>query len=94
MKDKDFMHIAINVAKRADFPYGAIIVKNGKIIAKAGTASKKNIDPTSHAEISAIRKACKKLKSKELKGCIIYSTCEPCPMCFTAIWWAKVDRIE
>ncbi len=93
MKDEKFMHIAINVAKKADFPYGAIIAKDNRIIAKAGTASKESLDPTEHAEINAIRKACKKLKSKELIGCTLYSTCEPCPMCFTAAWWAKIDRI-
>jgi tRNA(Arg) A34 adenosine deaminase TadA len=93
MSDKKFMRIAIEVARRTDFPYGAIIVKNGKIIAKAGTVSKWGIDPTAHAEITAIRKACRKLNSRKLKGATIYTTCEPCPMCFAAAWLSKVNRI-
>ncbi len=92
MINKKFMKIAINVAKKADFPYSAVIVKNGEIISKAGTASKKSLDPTAHAEISAIRKACKKLKSRTLEGTTLYATCEPCPMCFTAAWWAKLKE--
>ncbi len=62
MIDEKFMKIAISIAKKSDFPYGAIIVKNDEIIAKAGTASKKSLDPTAHAEISAMRKACRKMK--------------------------------
>ena len=70
-------------------PFGAVVVKNGKIIARGHNRVTSSNDPTAHAEITAIRNACKKLKSFELKGCIIYSSCEPCPMCLGAIYWAR-----
>jgi len=87
------MHEAIKEAKKADFPYGAVIVKDNKIIARAGTANRENLDPTAHAEITAIRNACKKLKTSNLTGTTLYTTCEPCPMCFTAAWWSKISKI-
>ena len=93
-----FMRIAIrlseqNVSKALGGPFGAVIVKDGKIIAKsANTVTLKN-DPTAHAEVSAIRKACKKLKTFDLSGCLIYTSCEPCPMCLSAIYWAQIDSI-
>ena len=93
MQDERFMQEAIAQAKKADFPYGAVIFYKGKIIAKAGTAGRKSIDPTAHAEITAIRKACRKLRQNHLKGATMYSTCEPCPMCFTACWWAGISRL-
>ncbi len=70
-------------------PFGAVIVKEGKIIARGCNQVTSQNDPTRHAEVDAIRKACKKLKSFELKDCIIYSSCEPCPMCLGAIYWAR-----
>ena len=70
-------------------PFGAVIVKEGKIIARGCNQVTCQHDPTRHAEIDAIRKACKKLKDFELKDCIIYSSCEPCPMCLGAIYWAR-----
>ena len=73
-------------------PFGAIIVKNNKIIAKGNVVTSKN-DPSAHAEISAIRAACKKLKTFHLKDCTIYSSCEPCPMCLGAIYWAHLERL-
>lgn len=93
MNDEDFMRRAIEEAKNSDFPYGAVLVKDGIIMAKSGTAPKDSVDPTAHAEITAIRLACKKLNSKSLEGTTLYSTCEPCPMCFTAAWWANITRI-
>jgi guanine deaminase len=74
-------------------PFGAVIVKNNKIIAKAHNLVLKTNDPTAHAEITAIRMACKKLKTFNLSDCEIYSTCEPCPMCFAAIHWAKIKKL-
>ena len=71
-------------------PFGAVVVKNGKIVSKAHNEVIKSNDPTSHAEILAIRKAAKKLKRFDLSDCEIYSTCEPCPMCLGAIYWAKI----
>jgi len=92
MKDEEFMKIAIEEAKKGDYPFGAVIVKDDKIISRAHNTANR-LDPTLHAEINAIIKACKKLKSKDLSGCTLYATCEPCPMCFTAAWWARVSRI-
>ena len=74
-------------------PFGAVIVKDGKMIATGGNRVTANNDPTAHAEISAIRKACKKLNTFDLSGCEIYSSCEPCPMCLSAIYWAHLDRL-
>lgn len=93
-----FMRIAIrlseqNVSKALGGPFGAVIVKDGKVIAKsANTVTLKN-DPTAHAEVSAIRLACRKLKTFDLSGCVIYTSCEPCPMCLSAIYWAQIDSI-
>ncbi len=95
-KHEKFMKEAIKIAekgiKEGQTPFGAIIVKNNKIIAKAHNTVFKDKDPTAHAEINAIRKAAKKL-GINLRGCVIYSTCEPCPMCFSAIHWANIDAI-
>lgn len=74
-------------------PFGAIIVKDGKIIAQAHNSVAIMNDPTAHAEILAIRKACKKLKTFDLSGCVIYTSCEPCPMCLSAIYWAHIEKI-
>ncbi len=93
MNNEKFMSEAIKEAKKADFPYGAVIVKDNEIISRAGTAKKESLDPTAHAEITVIREACNKLKTTNLRGAILYSTCEPCPMCFTAAWWANISEI-
>ena len=74
-------------------PFGAVIVKAGKIIAEASNSVTKENDPTGHAEINAIRKAASLLKDFDLEGCEIYSSCEPCPMCLGAIYWAHLDRL-
>jgi len=74
-------------------PFGAVIVKDGKIIAEASNDVTGTNDPTAHAEILAIREACKKLNDFELKGCEMYTSCEPCPMCLGAIYWARLDRV-
>lgn len=93
-----FMRIAIrlseqNVKKALGGPFGAVIVKDGKLIAKSANKVSLKNDPTAHAEISAIRLACKKLASFDLSGCVIYTSCEPCPMCLSAIYWAHIDKI-
>ncbi len=93
MSDEKFMRLAIKEAKKGDFPFGAVLVKNNKIIAKAHNNSNQKLDPTAHAEVNIIRKACKKLKSKDLSGCTLYSTCEPCPLCFIAAWWANISKV-
>ena len=74
-------------------PFGCVIVKNDKIIAKASNAVTTSNDPTAHAEIQAIRKACQHLNSFQLTDCEIYSSCEPCPMCFGAIYWARPKNL-
>lgn len=84
---------AQNVLESVGGPFGAVIVKNGKIIAKSANKVTSTNDPTAHAEVSAIRIACKKLKTFDLTGCIIYTSCEPCPMCLSAIYWAKIDLV-
>lgn len=95
--DKRFMREAVKLSvenvKNGGGPFGAVITYNGKIIAKAVNSVTKNNDPTQHAEINAIRKAAAHLKTFNLQGCNIYTTCEPCPMCLGAIYWAHIDRI-
>jgi guanine deaminase len=92
------MEIAIEEAKdgvnlKHGGPFGAIIVHEGKIISKAHNEVILKNDPTCHAEIIAIRRASKALNNFDLSGCSIYTTCEPCPMCLSAILWAKIDKI-
>lgn len=74
-------------------PFGACIVKDGKILVHAHNTVLKDNDPTCHAEINAIRKASKKLKTHNLEGCILYTSCEPCPMCLSAIIWANIKEV-
>ncbi len=74
-------------------PFGAVIVKEGRVIAKGHNRVVKTNDPTAHAEIVSIRRASKKLGSFDLSDCEIYSTCEPCPMCLAAIYWARIRRL-
>jgi guanine deaminase len=92
-----FMQRAINLSRKSvklgGGPFGAVIVKNGEIIAEASNGVTKNNDPTGHAEINAIRKAAKELQNFDLNGCEIYSSCEPCPMCLGAIYWAGLDQL-
>lgn len=82
-----------NVDSGAGGPYGAVIVKNGVVIAASGNKVTQNMDPTAHAEIMAIRSACQHSGSFKLQGCTLYSSCEPCPMCLGAIYWARIDRV-
>ncbi len=84
---------AQNVLEGLGGPFGAVVVKDGKIVAKSANKVTSTNDPTAHAEVSAIRMACKKLKTFDLSGCIIYTSCEPCPMCLGAVYWAKIDSI-
>ncbi len=95
--DEKFMRFAIDKAREGirngQTPFGACIVKDGKIISCVHNLVWKSMDITAHAEIHAIRDACKKLNTIDLSGCVIYSTCEPCPMCFSACHWAKISKI-
>lgn len=74
-------------------PFGAVIVKDGKIVAEGSNEVTSTNDPTAHAEVLAIRQACEKLGGFELKDCELYTSCEPCPMCLGAIYWARLSRI-
>jgi len=91
------MRRAIEVARQGieagQSPFGAVIVRDGNIVAEAHNTVWADTDPTAHAEINAIRMAASKLGTIDLTGCIMYSTCEPCPMCLAAIHWAKLDRV-
>ena len=91
------MHLAIAKARRGillgQTPFGACIVKNNRVISCEHNVVWKTTNITAHAEINAIRAACRKLKTIDLSGCVIYSTCEPCPMCFSACHWAKISKI-
>ena len=96
-QDKTFMREAIRLAdesvEKGGGPFGAVIVKDGKVIAAGSNRVTVDNDPTAHAEVSAIRMACRSLKTFSLEGCVIYTSCEPCPMCLGAIYWAHIDRI-
>ena len=74
-------------------PFGAIIVKDGQVVSEGWNTVTSDNDPTAHAEVNAIRKACKTLNTFQLDNCIIYTSCEPCPMCLSAIYWARLDKI-
>ena len=82
-----------NVTSLNGGPYGAVIVKNGEILAASGNAVTLNKDPTAHAEIMAIRQACTVLNDFQLNDCILYTSCEPCPMCLGAIYWARLEQV-
>ena len=82
-----------NVQARRGGPFGAVIVRNGDVLAEGTNLVTATIDPTAHAEISAIRAACRALQSFQLTGCEVYTSCEPCPMCLGAIYWARPDRV-
>ena len=92
-----FMQMAIdlsieNVANGGG-PFGAVIVRDGEVIATGTNRVTASCDPTAHAEVNAIRNACAKVGDFKLNGCTIYSSCEPCPMCLSAIYWAGIERI-
>ncbi|MBO5903162.1 MAG: nucleoside deaminase [Tidjanibacter sp.] len=74
-------------------PFGAVVVRDGEVIATGANRVTPNNDPTAHAEVSAIRAACSALNTFKLDGCTVYSSCEPCPMCLSALYWAGVERI-
>jgi guanine deaminase len=82
-----------NVQKAQGGPFGAVIVKDNEIIAEGVNLVTATHDPTAHAEIVAIRRACAKLNSFQLKGCLLYTSCEPCPMCFGAVYWARPEAL-
>ena len=97
MRKEELMRRAIKLSadsvSNGGGPFGAVIVRDGEIVAEGSNGVTILNDPTAHAEVSAIRQACKKLNSFDLTGCEIYTSCEPCPMCLGAIYWAHIDKI-
>ena len=90
---REAIRLSVENVKNGGGPFGAVIVKDGRIIARGANRVVPNNDPTAHAEICAIREACTRLGTFDLSGCDIYSSCEPCPMCFSAIYWAHLSRL-
>lgn len=97
MEPRDFIRLAIQLAvenvQNGGGPFGAVVVKGGKVVATGANQVTTTLDPTAHAEMVAIRNACRMLGSFELTGCDIYCSCEPCPMCLGAIYWARPARV-
>ncbi|MDE6003598.1 MAG: nucleoside deaminase [Prevotella sp.] len=97
MEKRDFMMRAIELSEHSvrdgGGPFGAVVVKNGEIVAEASNSVTIENDPTAHAEVTAIRRATKRLGTYDLTGCEIYTSCEPCPMCLGAIYWAHLDKV-
>ncbi|MDQ1363542.1 MAG: guanine deaminase [Pseudomonadota bacterium] len=87
------VQLAIDSVAKGGGPFGAVIVRNSEIIGSGFNQVTLNNDPTAHAEIMAIREACKTLQNFNLDGCTLYSSCEPCPMCLSAIYWAHISRV-
>lgn len=85
--------IALNGIKQGSGPFGALVVKNGVVVGVGVNQVTKSLDPTAHAEVCAIRDACKNLQDFSLADCQIYTSCEPCPMCLGAIFWARISAI-
>ena len=96
-EDREFMQMAIELSVEnidsGGGPFGAVIVRDGKLIAKGANRVVPNNDPTAHAEVVAIRNACRELQTFDLSGCTVYTSCEPCPMCLSALYWAGVSAI-
>ena len=96
--DEQFMRRAIELAQNgvdsnAGGPFGCVIARGGKIVGEGVNRVTSTNDPTAHAEVVAIRDACKNLDSFQLDGCVVYTSCEPCPMCLGAIYWARPERV-
>lgn len=97
MRNNEFMQLAIDLSIESVHtgggPFGAVIVKDGKILSKASNTVTTSNDPTAHAEVNAIRSACQSLATFSLEGSVLYSSCEPCPMCLSAAYWAGITHI-
>jgi len=89
----DAIQLSLDNLKLGGGPFGAVIVKDGEIISASANSVTRDNDPTAHAEVKAIREACKALNTFDLSGCTIYTSCEPCPMCLGAIYWAHLDNV-
>lgn len=97
MDDREFLAEALRLAadnvRRHGGPFGCVVVKDGEIIARGTNRVTPDHDPTAHAEVVAVREACRHLGSHQLTGCTVYASCEPCPMCLGALYWARPDRV-
>lgn len=98
MRDNEyFMRLAIEKSiesvEHGGGPFGAVVVKDGEVVSVASNSVTIDNDPTAHAEVNAIRQACRKLGTFDLSGCEIYASCEPCPMCLASIYWARIDKL-
>lgn len=98
MNNEAFMRRAVSLSKRGmdlgqGGPFGAVIVKDGVVVGEGWNEVLKVQDPTAHAEIVAIRNACRNLDTFDLTGCVIYASCEPCPMCLGAIYWSRIAKV-
>ncbi len=95
--DRKYIDLASRLAEenvdRGGGPFGAVIVRDGKVVATGVNTVTLSNDPTAHAEVNAIRNACQEGQTYSLKGCVVYSSCEPCPMCLSALYWAGVERV-
>lgn len=96
-QDREYIRMACKLADenidRGGGPFGAVIVRNGEVLATGCNSVTLDNDPTAHAEVNAIRNACRKVGNFKLEGSTIYTSCEPCPMCLSSLYWAGVDRI-
>ena len=90
---KKAIELSIESVNKGGGPFGCVIVKDEKIISEGSNKVTSSNDPTAHGEIVAIREACKKINNFSLSGCELYSTCEPCPMCLSAIYWGRIEKI-
>lgn len=97
MTDDHWLSWAVDLAVRnvaaGGGPFGAVIVRDGELVAAGQNRVTRDLDPTAHAEVTAIRHACATLQDFSLAGCVLYSSCEPCPLCLTAALWARLDRV-
>jgi tRNA(Arg) A34 adenosine deaminase TadA len=97
--DRAFMRQAVQLMRQAGVvdrtggPFGAVVVRDGQVLAAAGNSVMRDHDPSAHAEVNAIRAACQKAGAPNLSGAVLYSSCEPCPMCYATAYWARVDKI-
>jgi len=98
-QDREYMRQAIRLMRQAGVidktggPFGAVIVKDGQILAATGNSVLKDKDPSAHAEVNAIRQACRKIDSHDLSGAVLYSSCELCPMCYATAYWARISKV-
>jgi guanine deaminase len=97
MNDDHFLSLAVSLATAnvaaGGGPFGALVVRDGAVVAEGVNRVTRDLDPTAHAEVVAIRAACAALSSFSLEGCVLYASCEPCPLCVSASLWSRVDRV-